>query len=79
MERFQKFKKGFIAHSGNYADILVDKDSAQAMLKPGIAGVEVKIMMKAPKEFSLEKGMEEEKVEEKIEEKSEIEEKKEKA
>jgi len=50
--RFQKFKKGFIAHSGDYAEKLVDKGYAQAMLKPGIVGVKVKIMLKAPEEFA---------------------------
>jgi small subunit ribosomal protein S3 len=53
--RFQKFKAGFIAHSGEYAETLVEKAQAQAMLKPGIVGIEVKIMKKAPKEFEFEK------------------------
>ena len=56
--RFQKFREGFIAHSGEYAERLVAKGYAQAMLKPGIAGVKVKIMLKAPKEFIVEKGIE---------------------
>jgi small subunit ribosomal protein S3 len=53
--RSQKFIKGFVAHSGEYAESLVDRAQAQAMLKPGIVGVEVKIMKEAPKEFEFEK------------------------
>lgn len=67
--RFQKFKKGLIAHSGDYADTLVSKGSSQAMLKPGIVGVEVKIMMKAPSEFTLLENVEEPKVTEEKKEK----------
>ena len=53
--RFQKFKKGFVAFSGEYAETLVDKGYAQAMIKPGIIGVQVHIMKEAPKEFIFEK------------------------
>lgn len=49
--RFQKFQKGFVAHSGEYADKLVEKGYAQGTLKPGIVGVQVKIMKEAPKEI----------------------------
>jgi len=56
--RFQKFKEGFIAHSGDYAEKLVDRGYAQAMLKPGAAGIQVKIMREAPKEFIVVKGIE---------------------
>lgn len=48
--RFQKFKKGFVAFSGEYAETLVDKGSAQASIKPGIIGIQVKIMKSMPKE-----------------------------
>jgi small subunit ribosomal protein S3 len=70
--RFQKFRAGFIAYSGDYAEKLVDKGYAQALLKPGAVGVQVRIMREAPKEFIVEKGIEkkegkEEKVE-KVEE-----------
>jgi small subunit ribosomal protein S3 len=51
--RFQKFKKGFVAFSGDYAEKLVDKGAAQAMLKPGMVGVKVFIMKEAPKEFVM--------------------------
>lgn len=58
--RFQKFKKGFIAHSGDYAEKLVDKGYTQAMLKPGAVGVKVRIMLEAPEEFAAEKGLKKE-------------------
>ncbi|MEM5829625.1 MAG: 30S ribosomal protein S3 [Candidatus Aenigmatarchaeota archaeon] len=57
--RFQKFKKGFVAFSGDYAETLVETSYAQAKIKPGIVGIEVKIMKKMPKEFVFEKGGEE--------------------
>lgn len=49
--RFQKFRAGFIAQSGDYAEKLVDKGYAQASMKPGMVGVQVKIMKQAPREF----------------------------
>lgn len=57
--RFQKFKEGFIAHSGEYAESLVDRGYAQAMIKPGVIGVQVKIMKEAVEEFVLKKASEE--------------------
>lgn len=77
--RSQKFKDGFIAHSGDYAEKLVDKGYAQAVLKPGVAGIQVKIMKEAPKEFMFKKGIEkQEEVPEEKEAKEEKEDKKEK-
>ena len=64
--RYQKFHKGFVAHSGDYSERLVDKGYAQAMLKPGIVGIQVKIMRQMPRE--VEKKLEE-RAEEKTEEK----------
>lgn len=49
--RFQKFREGFIAHSGDYAEKFVDKGYARAALKPGAAGVQVRIMTEAPEDF----------------------------
>ncbi len=60
--RFQKFKDGFIKHSGYYADNLVDKGQAVAVLKLGIVGVQVKILKTRVEDFS--KKIEEMKVEE---------------
>jgi small subunit ribosomal protein S3 len=51
--RSQKFKNGLMLHSGDYAETLVDKGQAQAMLKPGIVGIEVKIMKTHPSEVSF--------------------------
>jgi len=48
--RFQKFKRGFVAYSGDYADTLVDKGYATASIKPGSIGIQVKIMKSMPKE-----------------------------
>lgn len=48
--RFQKFKKGFVAFSGDYAETLVDKGEAQANIKPGMIGIQVRIMKEMPKE-----------------------------
>jgi len=55
--RFQKFKKGFVAFSGDYAETLVETGYAQAKIKPGIVGVQVKIMKELPKEFVFEKNL----------------------
>jgi len=48
--RRQKFNAGFVAHSGNYAEKLVDFESTQAMIKPGVIGIKVRIMKEMPKE-----------------------------
>ncbi|MGC8993561.1 MAG: 30S ribosomal protein S3 [Candidatus Aenigmatarchaeota archaeon] len=60
-----KFKDGFIATSGEYAERLVDRAQAQALIKFGIVGVEVRIMKEMPKEFIFEKKIESVKHEEK--------------
>ena len=51
--RFQKFRKGFVAYSGDYAEKLVERGFAQALLKPGMVGIQVRIMKEAPKEFEM--------------------------
>lgn len=61
--RFQKFRRGFIAHSGDYAEKLVEKGFAIAMLKPGMVGIQVRIMKEMPKEVVIK---------EKIEKKEEV-------
>lgn len=73
--RSQKFKKGFVAFSGEYADVLVDKGEAQANIKPGMIGVQVKIMREMPKEVE-EKEFKDEKEIEKQEKSGETEEQK---
>ena len=62
--RFQKFRSGFIAFSGDYADKLVEKGYAQATIKAGIIGIQVKIMKEMPKEFALKEETEKEPIEE---------------
>lgn len=51
--RFQKFRRGFVAHSGEYAEKLVSKGYTRAMLKPGIVGIQVKIMRELPEEIKI--------------------------
>jgi small subunit ribosomal protein S3 len=46
--RFHKFKKGYIQHSGYYADNVVDKGQAVAVLKLGVVGIQVKILKDLP-------------------------------
>ncbi|MEK6909446.1 MAG: 30S ribosomal protein S3 [Candidatus Aenigmatarchaeota archaeon] len=58
--REQKFKMGFIAHSGDYAERLVDVGYTQAIIKAGVIGVKVKIMKTLPKEAVVEKKTESE-------------------
>lgn len=58
--RFQKFKRGFVAYSGDYAETLVDKGYAQGSIKPGIVGIQVRIMREAPKEYEFRKKEEKE-------------------
>lgn len=53
--RQQKFKMGFVAHSGEYAERLVDYGYTQAIIKAGIIGIKVKIMKSLPKEAVIEK------------------------
>jgi len=50
---FKKFRKGFVAHSGDYAERLVEKGYTQALLKAGVVGISVKIMKESPKEFTI--------------------------
>jgi len=73
--RFQKFKKGFVAFSGDYSETMVDKGEAQANIKPGMIGVQVKIMKEMPREVE-EKEFKDEKEIEKQEKSGETEEKK---
>lgn len=51
--RFQKFRKGFVAHSGDYAETLVERGYAQAIVRSGTIGVQIRIMKKTIKEFEL--------------------------
>lgn len=51
--RFQKFRRGFVAHSGDYAEKLVDKGFAKGAMKPGMVGVQVRIMTEMPEEVRI--------------------------
>ena len=53
--REQKFRMGFVAHSGEYAERLVDVGYTQAIIKAGIIGIKVRIMKSLPKEPVIEK------------------------
>ncbi len=64
--RFQKFKKGYIKHSGYYGDEIVDKGAATATVKLGIVGVQVKILKETTEDMMVK--IKEEKVE-KVEDK----------
>jgi len=74
-----KAKRGFIAHSGNYAETLVEHGSVQAKMKPGVVGILVKIMLQTPKEVEFKEQKKEEKAEEKKKEAKEPEAKQEAA
>lgn len=50
--RFQKFKAGYIKHAGYYADNIVDKGFATAIVKLGMIGVSVKIMKDMPEDLT---------------------------
>jgi len=57
--RFQKFKRGFVAFSGDYAETLVEKGMIQANTRPGVVGIQVRIMKSSPKEFEFKETAEE--------------------
>ena len=42
--RYQKFKQGIIAKTGEPADMFVDEADDRAVLKPGVIGIKVRIM-----------------------------------
>ncbi len=42
--RIDKFMQGYLQHSGETADRLVSKGKAEALMKPGKVGIQVKIM-----------------------------------
>ena len=70
--RFQKFKEGYIKHSGYFGDEIVDKGKATATLKPGIVGIQVKILKEQPEDLLTKiKEMKVEEVEDKRTEKTE--------
>ncbi len=53
--REQKFRKGFVAHSGEYAERLVDTGYVQSIISAGVIGVKVRIMKSLPEEIIKER------------------------
>lgn len=53
----KKFVKGYILHTGFYKEMYVDVAYQQAFIKPGVIGIQVRILKKAPQEFLWEKGV----------------------
>jgi len=51
--RSQKFKDGYIKHSGYYADNVLDRGKAIATVKLGTIGVQVSIMKDIPEDVSM--------------------------
>jgi len=60
LARTEKFFAGYLKHAGEYAETLVRAGKATALLKPGVIGIEVKILPELPKEMKLEKERREE-------------------
>ena len=70
--RSQKFKDGYIKHSGYYADNVLDRGKAITIVKLGTIGVQVSIMKDIPEDVSIAlKQLKGEEVEDKEPEKTE--------
>ncbi len=70
LARTEKFYAGYLKYAGEYAESLVRKGFATALLKPGVIGIKVMILPELPKELKIEKEAREESVKE--EEKEEV-------
>ncbi|OGI15393.1 30S ribosomal protein S3 [Candidatus Micrarchaeota archaeon RBG_16_49_10] len=55
--RFQKFREGYIKHSGYYADNLLQRGMATAKVKLGIIGVQVRILTQYPDDLSIKRSV----------------------
>ena len=55
LARTEKFYAGYMKYAGEYAESLVRTGYAVAKLKPGVIGIQVRIMPELPKEVRLEK------------------------
>lgn len=55
--REQKFRTGFVAHSGEYAERLVHTGYTQAIISAGVIGIRVKIMKSLPIDVIKEKAV----------------------
>jgi ribosomal protein S3 len=75
ISRIEKFSSGYLQYSGDSAETLVKTAYAQATVKLGIIGIQVRILPEKPEEIQISEAQvksenkPEEKVEEKIEEK----------
>ncbi len=58
MARTEKFSSGYLKHTGEPAEELVKKGFAVALTKPGVIGVEVKILTRLPKELEISRKLE---------------------
>lgn len=67
--RTEKFFAGYLKYAGEYAESLVSKGYARAELKPGVIGIQVRILPELPKEMKVERETGEEVVMEPEEEK----------
>jgi small subunit ribosomal protein S3 len=62
ISRVEKFSSGYMIYSGDPVDTDVMKAYAQANVKLGIIGIQVRILTKPPKELELMKNLEEDKI-----------------
>ncbi len=69
--RVQKFKEGYVKYAGYYADNILDKGFAEAIVKLGKIGVNVSIMKDMPEDLSEKISELNEKIKEKVEVKPE--------
>lgn len=75
ISRVEKFSSGYLQYSGDSAETLVKTAYAQALVKLGIIGIQIRILPEKPEELKITEAQvksenkPEEKVEEKIEEK----------
>ncbi len=60
LSRTEKFFAGYLKYAGEYAESLVRTGFAEAYLKPGVIGIQVKILPELPKEMKIEKEAHEE-------------------
>ena len=66
ISRVEKFSSGYMIYSGDPVETDVMKAYAQANVKLGIIGIQVRILTKPPKELELMKKLEEDEPEEKV-------------
>lgn len=55
--RFQKFKEGYIKHSGDFADNVLEKGIAIGKVKLGAIGVQVRILTSYPDDLSIKRNV----------------------